>query len=101
MTGTQLERMATAAGVIKRVIGQDFEWQPAGSMHYGKGALMLLIHEAGDALRPYCNYDCQQYQRIEELNDALTAVGLFTEDCDGNYSGVYETRHNEMTSGRD
>ena len=51
---------------------------------------MLLIHEPGDPLRKYCNYDCREYGRIQEMDDALSAIGLYVEDCTGDYSGVYE-----------
>ena len=90
MTSEQLPRLAQAAVVIRSVIGCDFEWECAGHREYGKGALMLLIHEPGSVLRPYCNYDCYAYDKIEQLTDALSAIGLYVEDCTGYYSGVYE-----------
>jgi hypothetical protein len=51
---------------------------------------MTLLHPFSDPLRPYCNYDCNQYDKIEALSDALSEIGLFVEDCTGDYSGVYE-----------
>ena len=90
MTDTQLQRMAQAAAVIRRVVGHEFRWDQAGTRQYGKGALMLLLHPPGDPLRPYCDYECNEYKKIDALSDALSEVGLFIEDCTGDYSGVYE-----------
>lgn len=90
MTSDQLPRLAQAAEVIRSVIGCDFEWECAGHREYGKGAVMLLLHPPGSELRPYNNYDCREYGKIERLTDALSAIGLYVEDCNGDYSGVYE-----------
>lgn len=90
MTDTQLQRMAQAATVIRSVVGQEFRWEQPGLREYGQGSVMVLIHESGDPLRAYCNYDCYEYQKIEALTNALAEVGLYVEDCTGNYSGVYE-----------
>lgn len=90
MTSASIPRIAQAAAVIREVMGGDFHWETAGHRPYGQGALMLLIHEPGSELRPYCNYDCYEYDKIERLSDALKAVGLYVEDCTGDYSGVYE-----------
>ena len=51
---------------------------------------MTLLHPPGDPLRSYCDYDCYEYKKIEALSDALSEIGLFVEDCTGDYSGVYE-----------
>lgn len=88
MTDTQ--RMAQAAAVIRRVVGHEFRWEPPGLRPYGEGAVMVLLHDSCDALAPYCNYDCGQYDKIQALTDALSEVGLYVEDCTGYYSGVYE-----------
>ena len=95
MTDSQLQRMAQAAAVIRQVVGDEFQWEQPGLREYGKGALMVLIHEPGSRLRPYCNYDCaarlpDTYGWIDELTDALSVIGLYVEDCTGDYSGVYE-----------
>lgn len=90
ITESQLQRMAQAAAIIRRVVGADFRWEQPGLGLYGVGSLMVLLHEPGETLRPYCNYDCGQYDKIEALTDALSEVGLYVEDCTGNYSGVYE-----------
>jgi len=95
MTDTQLQRMAQAAAIIRRVIGSEFRWELPGLQKYGKAALMIIWHEPGETLRPYCNYDCaagmpDRYGGVTELADALSAAGFFTEDCNGDYSGVYE-----------
>lgn len=90
MTDTQLQRMAAAAAVIRRVVGQEFRWEQPGLRPYGKGAVMVLLHDSCDPLAPYCNYDCNQYDKIDALTDALSEIGLYVEDCTGDYSGVYE-----------
>lgn len=90
MTESQLQRMAQAAAIIRRVVGADFRWEQPGLRPYGQGAIMVLLHDSCDPLAPYCNYDCCDYQKIEALTDALSEVGLYVEDCTGDYSGVYE-----------
>ena len=91
MTDTQLQRMAQAADVIRRVVGHDFRWEPPPSTgRYGHGSLMILLHDSCDPLAAYCNYDCGQYDKIDALTDALSEIGLYVEDCTGYYSGVYE-----------
>jgi hypothetical protein len=92
MTSSHLAKMAQAAAVIRSVVGQDFacytreEWDG----EYGKGALLILQHESCDPLYPYVNYDGGQYDKIEQLADALSAAGFWVEDCTGWYSAVYE-----------
>ena len=81
---------AVAAAVIRRVVGQEFNWEQPDLRRYGKGAVMTLLHPPGDPLRSYCDYDCYEYKKIEALSDALSEIGLFVEDCTGDYSGVYE-----------
>lgn len=90
MKSDQLPLISQAASVIRDVIGCEFEWETAGHREYGRHALMLLIHEPGSVLRPYCNYDCCEYDKINKMVDALEAIGLMVEDCTGDYSGVYE-----------
>jgi hypothetical protein len=89
MTDTQLQRMAEAA-VDPAGGGAGVPMGAAWHRRYGKGAVMTLLHPSGDPLRPYCDYDCNQYKKIEALSDALSEIGLFVEDCTGDYSGVYE-----------
>jgi len=92
MTSGDLAKMARAAAVIESVLGRDFVChQPLGWDHmYRKGALLILVHESCDPLYQYVNYDGQQYDKIEQLADALSAAGFWVEDCTGWYSAVYE-----------
>ena len=90
MKSDQFPLISQAESIIRDLIGREFEWETAGNREYGKGAVMLLIHEPGSVLRPYCDYDCYAYDKIEQMTVALDAIGLFVEDCTGDYSGVYE-----------
>ena len=105
MTDTQLQRMAQAAAVIRRVVGHDFRcyvpltWDPhrrATKIQQQmqdlarETALLILQHDRGEPLCPYVNYDCGEYDKIESLSDALSEVGLMVEDKTGWWSGVYE-----------
>lgn len=104
MTELQLQRMAQAAAVIRRVVGHDFrcyapgEWdpQPATAIQQQmqdrarRTALLILQHDRGEPLCPYVNYDCGEYAKIDALSDALSEAGLMVEDKTGWWSGVYE-----------
>jgi hypothetical protein len=90
MTSKSIPRIAEAAAVIRDLVGFDFEWDTPGDRQYGRGAMMLLLHEPGSPMRAWCNYDCREYDKIDRLADALGTIGLMVEDCTGDYSGVYE-----------
>jgi len=102
MTEHQLQRMAQAAAVIRRVVGHDFRchvpetWSPwpasdaAMEERARTTALLILQHDRGEPLCPYVNYDCCEYDKIDALSDALSEVGLMVEDKTGWWSGVYE-----------
>jgi hypothetical protein len=92
MTSSHLAKMAKAAAVIESVVGKEFVCHTRSEFvgEYGKGALLILVHESCDPLYPYVNYDGGQYDKIEQLADALSAAGFWVEDCTGWYSGVYE-----------
>jgi hypothetical protein len=92
MTSGDLATMARAAAVIESVLGRDFTCYTRSEFdgEYGKGALLILQHESCDPLYPYVNYDGGQYEKIEQLADALSAAGFWVQDCTGWYSGVYE-----------
>jgi len=92
MISASIPRIAQAAAVITEVVGDNFQfqWETPGDRQYGRGAMMLLMHPPGSELRAYCNYDCREYDKIDKLADALSAIGLMVEDCTGDYSGVYE-----------
>ena len=100
MTSGDLAKMARAAAVIRSVVGQDFECHTREEWdgEYGKGALLILQHYRGDPLWPYVNYDGGQYEKIEQLADALSAAGFWVEDCTGWYSAVYEKEVANETS---
>ena len=91
MTSASIPRIAQAAVIIREVVGCDFEWETPGDRQYGRGATMLLLHPPGSPVRAYCNYDCREYDKIDKLADALSAIDLMIEDCTGDYSGIYES----------
>ena len=94
MKSDQLPLVSQAASIIRDLIGCEFEWDtPNYTYQYGTNALFILKHEPGSVLRPYCNYDCLEYDKINKMVDALEAIGLYVEDCTGDYSGVYEVSH--------
>jgi hypothetical protein len=41
-------------------------------------------------LAKHCDYDSREYDKIEQMVDALSAIGLYVEDCTGDHSGIYE-----------
>jgi hypothetical protein len=102
MTEHQLQRMAQAAAVIRRVVGHDFRchdpqtwapWPASDAQMEERArntALLILHHDRGEPLCPYVNYDCGQYDKIEQLSSALGEIGLMVEDKTGWWSGVYE-----------
>jgi hypothetical protein len=92
MTSGDLAKMARAAAVIESVLGQPFTCYTRSEFdgEYGKGALLILQHESCDPLYPYVNYDGLQYDKVEQLVDALSAAGFWVQDCTGWYSAVYE-----------
>lgn len=90
MTDSHLQRMAVIAAAIREVVGCPIRCEQPGLRQYGKGAVLTLLHEPGEPLRPYCDYDCREYHKIEELEQALRPLGVFVEDCTGDYSAVYE-----------
>jgi len=105
MTELQLQKMAQAAAVVRRVVGSDFRchapetWNPQPATvaqqqlqdRARQTALLILQHHSGEPLCPYVNYDCGEYDKIEALANALLEVGLMVEDKTGWWSGVYET----------
>lgn len=103
MTSDKLVKMATAAAVIREVVGCDFECHARDDVDwpYGKGALLILVHHPGEKLRPYVDYECREYGKVGRLATALGANGFFVEDCTGWYSAVYEIPNKEKTDGTD
>ena len=94
MKSDQLHLISQAASIIRDLIGCEFDWDtPNHNYQYGKGSLFILKHGPDSVLRPYCNYDCEDYDKINKMVDALEAIGLYVEDCTGDYSGVYEVSH--------
>lgn len=91
MLSSELIKAAEAAAVIRRVVGSDFPCSTREGFdgEYGKGSILILFHE-GHELNAYVNYDALQYDKIDELADALQEAGFWVQDCTGSYSAVYE-----------
>lgn len=62
------------------------EWAERGE--YGKNSVLILCHDGG-ALAPYCNFDYMRYECIDQMNNALKAIGYYCEQCTSWYSAVY------------
>ena len=89
MTNDDIQTMARIGAVIRRVIDADFEMSPPDGRPYTTGCVCVLIHNHGDPLRSYVDYDCCQYDHIDALANALQKIGFYVEDCTGQYSAVY------------
>lgn len=63
------------------------EWRERGE-EYGSESLLVIMHDGGD-IGDFVSYDREQYAMIEELNEALAAVGLYAQQCTTWYSAIY------------
>ena len=55
----------------------------------GLNSELIIVHDGGP-FAPYCNWDYEQYNRIEELQAALSSIGYYIEGCTCWYSAVYK-----------
>ena len=84
MTSKSIPRIAEAAAVIRDLVGFDFEWEAPGDRQYGRGAMMLLLHEPGSPMRAWCNYDCREYDKIDKVRGLeITVVTTARNDEQG------------------
>lgn len=93
------------AKIVRKVVGtkasdggcQPFytpqAWEARGEK-YGTGSVLVLVHDGGD-LAPFCNYDYEQYDRIEKFSKALAEDGFYVENCTSWYSAVYRINQKE------
>lgn len=65
-------------------------WKERGEQ-YGINAELVLVHESSD-LAPYCNFDYQQYDKMDKMVEALQKIGVYVEACTGWYSAVYKIK---------
>ncbi len=93
LTGDALE----AAKVVLKVIGQAdgggcqaFRAPEDWDGEYGRGSVLILVHDGGD-LAAYCNMDYEQYGQVETLSAALNEAGFWMEQCTSWYSAVYKS----------
>lgn len=75
--------------------GANAFWKPADwkerGEQYGCNGELVLVHESSD-LAPYCNFDCQQYDKMDQMVLALQKIGMYVEACTHWYSAVYKIR---------
>jgi hypothetical protein len=64
------------------------EWKERREQ-YGQNSELIIVHDGGP-FAPYCNWDYEQYNRIEELQAALANIGYYLEGCTCWYSAVYK-----------
>ena len=90
------EEERTIASAVIAVVGADKDFEGAfrspGEWNddYGRGSELILVHDGGP-LAPYCSYDYQDYECIEELSAALSKIGCYVEQCTCWYSAVYKS----------
>ena len=63
------------------------EWTDKGG-EYGCGSSLIVVHE-GDLGR-FFSYDRRTYSYIQEMVDALEAIGYYAEGCTSWYTAIYK-----------
>lgn len=63
------------------------EWKLRGES-YGQNALLIIVHDGGD-LAPFFNYDYEAYALIDRMDNALSELDCYAEQCTSWYSAVY------------
>jgi len=94
MTTQLTGQAAEAATIINKTIGKEAwsayrtpeEWDG----DYGRGSILIIIHEEDDTLARHCSYDRYDYLAIEKLSKALNHEGYWVEQCTTWYSAVYK-----------
>lgn len=66
------------------------EWEARGES-YGRGSVLIVVHDGG-SVAPFFNFDYGNYDKIDEMQDALSAVGLWAEACTNWYTAIYPVR---------
>lgn len=66
------------------------QWAERGE-EYGRGAVLVVVYDGGD-LGDFFNLDHAESDssRYEAMRKALEEIGLYSEECTGWYSGIYE-----------
>lgn len=79
-------RMST--GGCKAFRSPQFHLETQGEK-YGKGSVLIVVYDGGDH-RPYFTLDAECYDLVERMQQVLSAVGFYVEECTGWYAAVYK-----------
>ena len=67
------------------------EWKERGEK-YGKGSVLIVVHDGGDLACFFnWNYAAETgYRMLNDMTEALSAEGLYAEQCTGWYTAIYK-----------
>lgn len=90
-----LKNQATYTGGCK-AFRSPAEWKARGE-EYGCNSKLIVVYDGGDH-GAYFSLDrsCPGYLEIEEMNTALQAIGMYSEECTGWYAAVYLARKSHV-----
>ena len=63
------------------------EWQMRGEQ-YGLESHLIVVHDGGDHAVAF-NWDYEDYESIDKMQQALSQIGMFAEQCTSWYSAIY------------
>lgn len=63
------------------------EWRQRGE-DYGRNSALIICHDGGE-VGDFFSYDHGNYERIDQMTNALRAIGYYAEQCTSWYSAVY------------
>jgi hypothetical protein len=79
------EDRADAGGC--RAFYSPAEWE-ARREAYGQDAVLIVVHDGGDHMAHFA-YECQDYEAINRMADALRPLGLYSEQATVWCSALY------------
>lgn len=96
MTDTQKQIIDTIESTVRKYfpnfsLGKQAynpeDWEKRGEV-YGTDSTLVIVHDGGNHAG-FFNWDYCEYYLIDEMADALKAIGFFSEQCTGWYSAIY------------
>lgn len=63
------------------------EWKERGE-DYGKNSHLIIVYDGGD-VGSFFNMNHERYKLYDEMQTALSEIGLYFEECTGWYAAVY------------